>query len=262
MHITLDGIDIFATTGGRDFTPTLPTVIFLHGAGMDQSVWTLLTRWFAHHGWSAVAVDWPGHGRSGGAPLASITDLADWVARLIDALGLERASLIGHSMGALAALECAARHPAKLRSLGLVGAAPVMPVHEDLLAAAQANDHAAIDMVSIWGHGFHAGLGGSLSPGLWMLGAGQRLLERARPGVLHTDLAACNAYQGGLAAAVQVACPTVIVQGSRDQMTPLKAARELAAAIGGAQLVVLEGAGHMLMAEKPDEVLNAMARSL
>ena len=59
-----------------------------------------------------------------------------------------------------------------------------MPVSADLLDAAKANDHAAIDMVAIWGIGFHAGLGGSLAPGLWMLGGAERLLERARPGVL------------------------------------------------------------------------------
>src|SRR5208337_1834524 len=71
----------------------------------------------------------------------------------------------------------------------------------DLLAAAKANQHTAIDMVTLWGYGYRAGLGGSAAPGVWMAGTGERILERARPGVLYADLAACNAYRTGLEAA-------------------------------------------------------------
>jgi pimeloyl-ACP methyl ester carboxylesterase len=146
-----------------------------------------------------------------------------------------------------------------VRALGLVGAALAIPVHPDLLAAAEANRHEAIDMVSLWGHGFAAGLGGNLAPGLWMTGAAERVLERAAPGVLFNDLSACNAWTDGPAAAASVRCPTVILQGSRDVMTPPRAARALAAAIPGAKLTVLDEAGHMLLAERPDAVLAALA---
>ena len=114
-------------------------------------------------------------------------------------------------------------------------------------------------MISIWGHGYRAGLGGSLAPGVWMMGAANRLLERARPGVLHADLAACNAYKGGLEAAARVSVPVTLVLGERDLMTPLKGGRALAAAFANARTVVLPGAGHMLMAERPDEVLAAIS---
>ena len=137
-----------------------------------------------------------------------------------------------------------------------------MPVHPELLAAAAANDHAAIDMVNLWGYGYRAGLGGSRAPGVWMAGAGERILERAPPGVLHNDLAACNAYRDGLASAAKLAAPTLLICGERDQMTPLKSARALAAAIPGVVLLTLAGAGHMLMAERPDEVLDAIANHL
>jgi pimeloyl-ACP methyl ester carboxylesterase len=236
----------------------LPAAVFLHGAGLDHTVWALLARWFAHRGFAVLAPDLPGHGRSQGEPLASISAMADWTAALIAAAGAGKATVIGHSMGALIALETAARHPGRVAALGLVGAAAAIPVARDLLGAAQANDHAAIDMVDIWGHGFRAGLGGSLAPGLWMLGGGMRLLERARPGVLSTDLAACNAYGGGLAAAARVLVPAVLVLGERDLMTPVRAGRELAAALPDARVVVLKGAGHMLMSERPDEVLAAL----
>jgi pimeloyl-ACP methyl ester carboxylesterase len=258
MFVTVDGHAVYAASGGRAFDPALPLVLFLHGAGLDHNVWALHSRWFAHHGHTVLAVDLPGHGRSAGAALADIAALADWTVRLIEAAGFDRAILIGHSMGSLIALEAAARHPHRIAGLGLIGAAPAMPVHADLLAAAAADDHAAIDMVCLWGHGTRATQGGSRAPGQWMLGTAQRLLEQAASGVLHTDLAACHAYQDGPAAAAKVTCPAVLVLGERDVMTPLKAGRALAAAIASSHTVVLPGAGHMLMAECPDAVLDAL----
>jgi pimeloyl-ACP methyl ester carboxylesterase len=165
---------------------------------------------------------------------------------------------MGHSMGSLVALETAARHPDKVAAIGLIGAAAAIPVSRDLLAAAEADDHAAIDMLRIWGYGFRAGIGGSLAPGLWMLGGAERLLERASPGVLFADLRACNDYGEGLAAAAKVTAPATVVLGERDLMTPAKAGMELAAALPNARVVTLKGAGHMLMSERPDEVLAAV----
>ncbi|MGA2816462.1 MAG: alpha/beta hydrolase [Xanthobacteraceae bacterium] len=258
MRIMVDGADTFVATGGRAFDPKLPCVVFLHGAGFDHSVWALLARFFAHHGFSVLAPDLPGHGRSAGAPLSSIAALADWTAALIGAAGVRAARLVGHSMGSLVALETAARHPDKVAALGLIATAAPMRVSDDLLNAAQANDHAAIDMVSIWGHGYHATLGGSQVPGLWMLGGGERLLERARPGVLFADLSACNAYQDALAAAAKVNVPSMVIMGSRDLMTPAKGGKAITAAIPGCRVVMIEGAGHMLMSERPDDVLAAL----
>jgi pimeloyl-ACP methyl ester carboxylesterase len=258
MRLMVDGIDTFVATGGRDFDPALPCVVFLHGAGMDHSVWALLARSFAHHGYAVLAPDFPGHGRSAGAPLSSIAALADWTAALIDAGGVGRARLVGHSMGSLVALETAARHPEKVTALGLIATAAPMRVSEDLVNAAKANDHAAVDMISIWGHGYHATLGGSQAPGLWMLGGGERLLERAGPGVLFADLSACNAYQDALASAAKVKVPSTVIIGSRDLMTPAKGGETVAAALSGCRVAMIEGAGHMLMSERPDDVLAAL----
>jgi pimeloyl-ACP methyl ester carboxylesterase len=258
VQLVVDGVKIFAGTGGRDFDPALPAIVFLHGAGLDHTVWALLARWFAHRGFGVLAPDLPGHGRSEGEPLQSVGAMADFTAALIDAAGARTASIIGHSMGSLAAIETAVRHPDKVAALGLIGTAAAMPVSPDLLKAAEANDPAAVEMVSIWGYGFAAGIGGSLAPGAWMLGAGRRLLERARPGVLFTDLFACNAYRDGLASAAKVKVPATLVLGERDLMTPAKAGRELAAALPNARAFVLKGAGHMLMSERPDEVLAGL----
>jgi pimeloyl-ACP methyl ester carboxylesterase len=258
MHLTVKGAETFVATGGREFDSALPTIVLLHGAGFDHTTWALHSRWFAHHGFGVLAPDLPGHGRSSGAPLASIAEMADWTAALIEASGSAKARLVGHSMGSLIALETAARHPAKVSSLSLIGTAATMTVGPDLLRAAEANDQAAIDMVSIWGLGFQAELGGSLAPGLWMHSGAQRVLEQCRPGVLFNDLSACNAYQGALAAAATITVPATLILGERDMMTSAKAGKALAAAIPNAKTIVLPGAGHMMMVERPDELLAAL----
>src|SRR5258707_174490 len=201
MQLSVNGTDIFVATGGREFDSSQPTIVLLHGAGFDHTTWALHSRWFAHHGFGVLAPDLPGHGRSSGAPLPTIADMADWTAALLDASGATKAWLVGHSMGSLIALETAARHPAKVTALSLIGTAAIMTVGPDLLKAAEANEHAAIDMVSIWGLGFQAELGGSLSPGLWMHSGAQRVLGQWKPGVLFNELDACNGYQRGFSAA-------------------------------------------------------------
>jgi pimeloyl-ACP methyl ester carboxylesterase len=262
MRLVVEGKEVFAATGGRDFDPALPAIIFLHGAGFDHTAWALLARSFAHHGFGVLAPDLPGHGRSAGPALSSIAALADWTVALIDAAGIRAARLVGHSMGSLVALETAARHPEKVSALALIATAAPMRVSDDLLNAAKANDHAAIDMIALWGEGYRATLGGSETPGLWMLGGAERLLERSRPGVLFADLAACNDYQGALAAAAKVTAPSIVIQGSRDLMTSAKSGKAVAASIPGCRMTILEGAGHMLLSERPDEVLAALRNAV
>jgi pimeloyl-ACP methyl ester carboxylesterase len=258
MQLSVNGMETFVATGGREFESSLPAVVLLHGAGFDHTTWALHSRWFAHHGYGVLAPDLPGHGRSQGAPLTTIADMADWTASLLDAAGAAKARLVGHSMGSLIALETAARHPTRVSALSLIGTAATMTVGSDLLKAAEANDSVAIDMVSIWGLGFQAELGGSLAPGLWMHSGAQRVLEQCRPGVLFSDLSACNTYQNALNAAAQVTVPTTLILGERDMMTPARSGKALAAALPNSRTVVMRGAGHMMMTERPDELLAAL----
>jgi len=258
MQLSVNGVDIFVATGGRPFDPSLPAVVMRHGAGFDQSTWALHSRWFAHHGYSVLAPDLPGHGRSGGEPLATIAEMADWTVALLEAAGAAKAKLIGHSMGSLIALETSARHADRVTALALIGTTGTMAVGPDLLKAAEANNPDAIDMVSIWGLGFKAELGGSLAPGLWMHQGAQRVLQRTRPSVLYSDLNACNNYQNALTAAAQVKVPTTFILGERDMMTPAKGGKALAAATPGSRTVVVPGAGHMVMVEAPDALLAAL----
>lgn len=258
MEIKVDDTTIFADTGGRPFDPALPAVLFLHGAGMDRTVWALQSRYLAHHGCTVLAIDLPGHGRSGGEAAATIGDAADWLLRCLDAVGLERVALVGHSMGALIALDFAGRYPARLRALALLGVAAAMPVHPDLLAAAEGNDALAFRLITSWGHGAVGHYGGAKVPGAWLLGAGGRLLERVRPGVLHRDMVACNDYRAAPERAAAATCPALLILGADDMMTPAKAGRKLAAAFADARVEVIAGCGHMMMVEKPDETLAAL----
>jgi len=260
MAVTLEiaGHSVYVATGGRAHLEGRPWALFLHGAGFDHTAWALQSRWLAFRGWNVLSPDLPGHGRSSGAPLTSIGAMADWAIAVLDAVNADAAVLIGHSMGALIALDVASRFPTRVSRLLLIGAAGRMPVHPDLLSAAEQNHHDAIDMVNLWGHGQQAGIGGSRAPGVWMVGAAERILERAAPDVLFRDLSACNAYDG-LANAAEVTAPALLVSGERDMMTPVRNARALAAALPHSEVRVVAGAGHMLLAERPNELVEAMA---
>ncbi len=258
MLLTVDKYQVYAYTANHLIDAAKPTVVFVHGAANDHSVWTLQSRYFAYHGWNVLAADLPGHGKSQGAPYASVGEIADWIVRLLDAAKVKKAALVGHSMGSLAALETAARHPERVSSLVMIGTAVPMPVSKPLLDASNADDHAAFEMINFYAHSGAAQIGGNRMPGVWMMGNDMRLMERSGPGVLHADFTACNTFDGGLAAATEVDCQTLLILGKRDQMTPAKAASEVASRFKNARTVVLDGAGHALMAERPDEVLNAL----
>ncbi|HUH94156.1 MAG TPA: alpha/beta hydrolase [Casimicrobiaceae bacterium] len=258
MRINVAGRGAYAYTGSRDFDPSLPTLAFVHGAANDHSVWALQSRYFAHHGWNVVAVDLPGHGRTGGEPLATVPAVADWLVSLLDALRVERAALVGHSMGALATLHAAAGHPDRVTRLALLGASAPMPVGGVLLEAARRDDHLALELITGWSYSPSDQLGGNPMPGLWMTGNGLRLMERSRPGELYADLKACHEYADGLGAAARVRCPTLVVIGERDQMVPPQNAAGLIGALADRRVVRLRDCGHSLMLEAPDAVLDAL----
>jgi pimeloyl-ACP methyl ester carboxylesterase len=258
MDFTVDGKRAFAYTAAHAIDPAKPTVAFVHGAGLDHSWFGLQSRYFGYHGRNVLAVDLPGHGRSDGPPLDRIEAMADWVMRLLDAAKIERASMVGHSMGALTALECAARHPARVERIALLGAAYPMKVTEAFLEAARANDRAAYDMSTIWGHAEQAPIGGNPNPGMWMYGDNLARLERLAPGVLYAGLKACNDYAAGEASAARIGCPVLFIVGSRDQMTRPRMAATFVKAFKSAQTVLVPGSGHSLMAEAPDATLDAL----
>jgi pimeloyl-ACP methyl ester carboxylesterase len=229
------------------------TLVFIHGALNDHSVWAAQQRYFAEQALATplqvLAFDLPGHGASAGPALASVAAMADWLLARLDAAGIGQAALAGHSMGALIALEAAGKAPQRVTHLALLGCAYPMKVADALLDSARNDEMRAIDMVTKWSH----------TPGHADTETLRQLMQRmSGANLLHTDLAACNAYDNGLAAASAVRCPTLFMVGAADLMTPPKAAQQLVAAIPQAQRITL-AAGHAMMAEQPQAVSAALA---
>jgi pimeloyl-ACP methyl ester carboxylesterase len=242
---------MFAYTAGHAFDKAKPTMVFVHGAGLDHSSFLLQSRYFGYHGWNVLAVDLPGHGRTPGSPISSVKGMAEWVLKVVPA---GKFTIVGHSMGALIALECAASAPSRVDRIAMVGIAYPMKVGEAFLDAAKRDHYDAFDMHTIWGHAPQVPFGSDPTPGMWMYGDTQARLERLAPGVLYNDLKACNDYlfEG------EIACPALFILGKRDMMTPPRSAKSIQEKIPAAKTVLVDFSGHALMAEAPDETLDAL----
>jgi pimeloyl-ACP methyl ester carboxylesterase len=260
VQLQVNNHEVYVATGNRLPDPARETVAFIHGTGQDHTIWVLPTRYFARHGKNVLALDLPGHGRSEGPPLESIEEMADWVVAALDAAGLSQAALVGHSMGSLITIAAAARHPDRVRAISLVSTSVPMPVNDFLLKSARENKKIAIDILNFWGFSKSAQLGGNATPGNWMLGGGMRLMEKAKPGVIFNDLNACNNYIEGLDHAGRVQCPAQLILGDRDRLTPTRASKAVSQALPEAMVSVLPGAGHALLSERPDPVLDELIK--
>lgn len=263
MKLVQAGESVFVGTGSRPLAEAgTRTIVMLHGAGMDHTVWVMPARHFARKGFRVIAPDFPGHGRSSGSPLTAVDAMADWLAQLLTGLKVTSAVVMGHSMGSLVACAFAARHAALCERLVLLGTAAPMPVTQRLLDAARDNDHAAIEMANSWSHS-RGRLGGSENPGMWMMMGGARLIERSAPGVFYADLQACNDYDAGTLEKITV--PATVIAGTADQMTSAAQGSRVSAVLSqraDCRLVQLPGSGHSMLSEYPNEVLDALIAAL
>ena len=255
MIIDLNGERVFYGTGSGSPERDARSIVFIHGAGFDHSVWVMPARHFARHGFRVIAPDLPAHGRSSGVALTTIESMADWLADLVSQECSGPATVVGHSMGSLVCMSFANRHPQLVERIALLGTAAPMPVGPPLLQAAADNHHAAIDMANTWSHSTQGRLGASQVPGVSNLHSGERWLERMQNGVYHADLSACNAFTARLDVG-DVA--TLVIVAEADQMTPAKSGLGVAAAVQGAQTVMLKNCGHSMLAEQPNQVLDAL----
>jgi len=266
MYLDVQGARSYCYTGGKPFNPEQPTVVFIHGVLNDHSVWILQSRYLAHHGWNVLAVDLPGHCKSEGEAPASVEEAADFVVALLDAVGVQRAALVGHSWGSLIALEAAARLQDRVSHLALVGTAYPMKVSPALIEASLNEPEKALTMVNVFSRSTLAAPPSALGPGTWVFGAnmalGRRVLRsNPRVNVFHRGFLACDRYAGGETAVAQVRCPVLFLLGAQDQMTQPKAAQGLiqtARAAGKSVQVVSLPVGHHQMTEAPDATLAAL----
>ena len=258
MKIQAAGNEVYVYTGGEEHKPGRDNIVFIHGSGMNHTVWTLLARFWAKAGLNVVALDLSGHGLSGGEPLASIEQNAEFVSEVVQQLGVTGpVNIVGHSMGSLVALETAALVPEVVR-LAMLGTAVPMVVGDPLLDAARANDQAAINMISLFGHSFGSQIGSNPVAGISAQLMAERILESSNDGVLYTALNACNEYKTGLETAAKITCPVGLILGELDQMTPRRNTVELLAAFADAREICLPDCGHMMMSEKPEATHQAL----
>ena len=263
MRIQVQGADIYAYTGGKAFDANKPTALFIHGVLCDHSVWALQSRYMANHGWNVLAIDLPGHCKSGGEAPASVEAAASFIGQLMDAAGLQKAALIGHSWGSLIAMQAAAQLGARISHLVLVGTAAPMKVSPVLLDLAVNAPDKAIHMVQTFSRATLAPPNGA---GSWVFSAGTALGKRvlasnSQTNLLHSGFVACDSYSGGEAAMAALQCPVLFVLGEQDQMTPPKAAKSLleaAKAAGKSVKLQTIPNGHNQMTESPDETLFAI----
>ncbi len=262
MKLLVNNASLYCYTGGKTFEATKPTVVMIHGVLNDHSVWILQSRYLANHGWNVLALDLPGHCRSGGVPATTVQEAADWVLALLDAVGVAQCALVGHSFGSLVALEAAARAPDRISQLVLVGCAYPMQVSPALLEASLHDPMKALETVNVFSRSTLAPPPSALGPGTWIYGAsialGKHVLASNKDiNLFHTGFVACDSYRNGEAAMKKVTCPTLFILGEMDQMTPPKAAKRLIAEAKHGKVVMLLG-GHHQMTETPEPMLKAL----
>jgi len=242
--VSLSGVAIHYGLGAALTPGRGPTVVFVHGAGGAQEQWRFQLR---HLGLkrNALAVDLPGHGESQGQGYRTIEGYRDFVRDLLDALGITRTVLVGHSMGGGIAQSFALAYSGWLAALVLVGTGARLRVHPDILAAIRGGDMEETgQLIGRWAYS-QAALPATVAQGA-------EAFARNKASMLEGDFLACDAFDV-MREVSAIRVPTLVVCGEDDRLTPVKYARFLQQTIPGARLATIPGAGHMVMLEKPVE---------
>lgn len=222
-------------------------LVLVHGAGGTHMHWPHQLR---HHAEMRVlAIDLPGHGQSDGETCASVGEFAAAIVRLLDGSGVERAIVGGHSMGGAIAQTFALEHPDRAVGIVLVGTGARLRVSPQILDGVKRDFAATVNLIVEWSFG-------SGVPEVMRDEARKQLLA-VNPDVLLSDYAACNAFDV-ISRVNQIKAPALVIGGLADRLTPEKYSRYLAEQIADAQLRLFDGAGHMVMLERAENVTEAI----
>lgn len=262
MKVSVSDKQTYIYTNNKALDPSKRSVVFIHGAGFDHSVWTLFARHFSRHNWNVVAIDLPGHGRSEGPVLESIEQMSAWIIDVINTVGLQDVALVGHSMGSLITIEAASKLAARVTKVVLIGSISPMPVSDPILDATATKPGAAHSMLTSFGFSKLNLMGGNPNPGMWMVSDSMRRYEDEVQAALDKDMRACNAYRRGLDAASEIMAPTLMLHGDADRLTPLRSTKPLLSALNDGRIDVIPDAGHSLMVEDPNHVLDQLKTHL
>jgi len=260
MIVSVNGDEVFVSQGGLKHRAGQKALLLLHSSGINHTIWASQSHYLAHRGINLFALDLPGHGRSAGPFLTSIGQMSAWLDAFMTAAGLASANLLGHSMGALVAIDFAAANPARCDSIILAGVAASMSVNPQLLGAAKENDPLAIELIESWSYAKQSHPAGHEKPD--GSATTRRPLLAESDGVLFADLNACNDYYDAQQNFRALQKPVTVIAGAQDRMTPAKAGKALADSREGTSFVLIEAAGHNMMIERADEFNRAVRDAL
>ena len=255
-------MNIYSFSGPEGLKSTENPILFIHGTGMDHTVWTLPTRHFLRKKRNVLSIDLPGHGNSEGPALNSINEISLRLVKYIDKLGIKNFSIVGHSMGSLIALEAAALVKERCNNLVMVGTAFPMQVSEALLNYAKHNDPMAIDILTFYGYSYQSRIGRNTNPGIWMTESTKKLLLRSKENVIYKDLLACSHYLEGISSAKKVKGKVMFILGENDFLTPPQKAEDLISSFKKPLIKRVENSGHTLLVEQPNQVLDYLIEIL
>lgn len=229
----------------------IPPLLLIHGAGGQHAHWPPQVRRLA--GVHTCAPDLPGHGRSEGPGRMDTAAYASDLLALMDACDARRFIPVGHSMGGAIALQLALDAPERVAGLGLVSSGARLRVSPQILDNTLDDFDSVVDLIVDWQ--FSPGVGEKIRR------LARRQLHALPPEVVRGDYLACDAFDVRERLS-EIEAPALIVCGTDDRMTPHKYAEYLADNLTDAALHLIEGAGHMLPAERPDELARVVGEWL
>jgi pimeloyl-ACP methyl ester carboxylesterase len=212
-------------------------LVFVHGLGGSTRWWRpVLPALASRHG--CHLVDLPGFGAMRGGRRLGLPAAAEWMVEWLRAVDLDRAAVVGHSMGAALAVRAAALEPARIARLVLIAPAGVARrpsiVRHALPMAAELRRARPRFLATL---------------GTDALRAGPRTLVRSAWGVLGEDLTPDLA---------RVEAPTLVILGARDRLIPLDVGARLRRELPDVRVVVLDRSGHVPMFDEPERVAEAV----
>ena len=256
MIFEVENKKVFSSDIGQTFDKNKHSIILLHGSGQSHVVWSLTDQYLADEGFNVFALDLPGHGNSEGSSLKSIEEMADWLNKVVNVIGIKELTILGHSQGCLVAIEYANKFPDNIKNLIFVAGSYQIPVNKSLIDLAKTGDFESINLMMKWGYGYSKQfLGGN--PLQKILNSSREIRE-----VLAIDLIACNNYKNGISSIKKIKCPTFFVFGELDKMIKLDKGKEFSGLIPGSKTHIIKDCGHMIILENAFEMREKVAEFL
>jgi pimeloyl-ACP methyl ester carboxylesterase len=251
-YFDIESVKIACWVNKNELDEQKQSLVFIHGSGGNHNIWSHQYG-HLHKNYNIVAVNLPGHGQSGGKGEKDVKIYGEWIRKLLNVLNLKKPILVGHSLGSAIALQFALDYPEKITGIVCMGGGMKMPVNSFFLDFLKTNPAQLPEDVT--GMISKFSLAKENRPKFFA--PLQKSISESKVDVLYGDLTACNDLDL-TQTADKIKVPALIICGAEDKMTPPDLSRALAAGISKSKLEIIEGAGHMVMIEKPMEFNNSL----